>query len=150
MHKRLRYSVFQLVGDGLRLKQQNKEVEMKTRMHHTDIGDGHLTDEHVSTEVGFPVFVADDGTVYGSSDKFPRYNCNVGYLHKADGEDYTEQDLDWVHEYIVRTNLDGCVRFGKDGGRLVWQFGASWKTAEQLAEIENRNGAKLALNMGSK
>ena len=113
---------------------------MKIRMHHTDIGDGHLTTEHSASSYGQPVFVADDGSVYGPGAKFPRYNCNAGYLHKVDGIEYSDDDVQWVHDYIVRTHVNM-------GGRwLVWTFGATWKTAAQLADIERLNGERMVLN----
>ena len=121
---------------------------MNIRMNHTGIGDGHLTTEHGASSYGQPVFVADDGAVYGPGDKFPRYNCNTGYLHKVDGIEYSADDVQWVHDYIVRTHLNDCVRHGNgiEGRWLVWTFGASWKTAEQLAEIERLNGERMVLN----
>ena len=120
---------------------------MNIRMHHTDIGDGQLTTEH-GASYGQPVFVADDGSVYGPGDKFPRHNCNTGYLQKADGVDYTAEEIQWVNDYIVRTHLNDCVRHGDGmGGRwMVWTFGASWKTAAQLAEIERLNGERMVIN----
>lgn len=121
---------------------------MKIRMHHTDIGGGYLTTEHSASSYGQPVFVSDDGNVYGPGDKFPRYNCNTGYLHKVYGAEYSEEDIQWVHDYIVRTHLKDCVRHGDgmEGRWMVWTFGATWKTAAQLTEIESRNGERMTRN----
>jgi hypothetical protein len=122
---------------------------MKIRMHHTEIGDGYLTTEHSSSSYDQPVFVDDFGNVYGPGDNFPRSNCNVGYLHKADGVEYTPEDIQWVHDYIVRTHLKGCVQFevGMGGKWLIWCFGATWKTLAQLEEIQSRNGVRMVLNV---
>ena len=111
---------------------------MKIRMINTDVGDGHLTTEHSASSYGQPVFVADDGAVYGPGDL-------NGYLHKVDGVEYTPEALQWVHDYIVRTHLKDCVRHGDgmDGRWLVWICGATWKTTAQLAEIERRNGERM-------
>ena len=120
---------------------------MKIRMYHTDIGDGYLTTEHSASSYGQPVFVGDDGTAYGPGDSYPRHGCNTGYLHRVDGVEYSEEDVQWVHEYIVRTHLSDCLRrtHGPYPRRLVWEFGASWKTAAQLEEIERRNGKRMIL-----
>jgi hypothetical protein len=122
---------------------------MNIRMHHTDIGDGYLTTEHSASSYGQPVFVADSGTAYAPGDKYPRYNCNTGYLHQVGDVEYTAEEIQWVHDYIVRTHLDGVRRHSDEGinsRNLVWMFGTSWVTAEQLAEIERRNGERMVLN----
>jgi len=123
----------------------HKENEMKIRMHHTAIGDGYLTTEYSASSYGQPVFVADSGTAYGPGDKFPRYNCNTGYLHQVEGAEYTAEEIQWVHDYIVSTNLSTCQRHEDTvGGRwLVWTFGASWKTREQAEEIERIDGKPI-------
>lgn len=114
---------------------------MKIKMHHTDIGDGYLL------TTGQPVFVTEAGHVYGPGDIFPRLGCNVGYLHKVDGVEYNDDAIQWVHDYIVSTHTNNCVRHegGMEGRWLVWTFGASWKTAAQLAEIERKNGKPMIL-----
>lgn len=111
---------------------------MKIKMFHTDIGEGYLTTEHPASSYGQPVFVADDGSVYGPGDKFPRHRCNTGYLHRSDIE-YGEDDVQWVHDYIVWTHL-------KEYNGVRWKFGSTWKTAAQLAEIERRNKEQIVLN----
>jgi hypothetical protein len=122
---------------------------MKIRMNHTSIGDGYLTTDHPSSSYNIPVFVDDDGNAYGPGDKFPRFNCNVGYLHQAEEVEYTAEEIQWVHDYIVRTNLSDCET--RTGARMdsrwrVWLFGETWKTAGQLAEIERINGKKMIRN----
>ena len=129
-------------------RESGEREKMKIRMYHTDIGDGYLTTEHSSSSYGQPVFASDDGTMYGPGDKYPRHNCNTGYLHRVDGVEYSEEDVQWVNDYIVRTHLKGYPR--SSGGcyprRLVWEFGSTWKTSGQLAEIERRNGERMILN----
>ena len=115
---------------------------MRIKMCHTDIGHGELTTEHAASSNGVPVFVDLDGKAYGPGDKFPAYNCNTGYLHKIEGETYTPEDIQWVHDYIVRTHLDEF----RTTNAPRWLFGATWKTAAQLAEIEQKNQRTMIRN----
>lgn len=120
---------------------------MKIRMNHTEIGNGYLVIDHATSSDGRPVFVDDDGNVFGPGDKFPRMNCNIGYLHKAADYEYTDDELQWVHDYIVRTNRDDCVRHDENGW-AVWCFGATFKTAAQLEEIERLDEKSVVLSCG--
>lgn len=113
---------------------------MQIRMLHTEVGWGYL--ETAPEAADAPVFISDSGTVWHPSDK----PCGMGYLHKVDDLAYSEAEYQWIHDYIVRTHLSDFLRRDNNGRARAWMFGASWKTTQQLEEIERKNNEKMVRN----
>jgi len=123
---------------------------MKIRVCHSSAGPGWLTTEHVASSYGQPVLVL-DGQAYGPGDEIPAPNSGTwagsglrttiahSYLHRDRTHTYTAEELAWVDEYIIRDHVER-VPYGTS-----WKFGASFKTASQLAEIERRIGKRVPL-----
>lgn len=84
-----------------------------------------------------PRFIREDGSEATVEDADA-----CGYLHRAEGVEYTADQLAWVDEYIVAT----AMAEKSFAGPWPWLFGASFKTAAQLEEIERRLGRRLPLN----
>jgi hypothetical protein len=101
---------------------------------------GVLTDESAASSYGQLVFVADEnGAAYGPGDKA----VEVGYMHKVAGVAYSAEQLARVSEEIIDREVRPDL-FGAPQTR--WCFGASFKTAEQLAEVARRLGKPIARN----
>jgi len=104
--------------------------------HHTQLGRGVL-DTRGATADNYlePRFVRTDGSEVSTADDV------CGYLHRAEGVEYTAEQLAWIDDYIAVTALADKPF----DGPWPWCFGATFKTAEQLEEIERRLGRSLAL-----
>lgn len=112
-------------------------------------GEGTLTDEHPQSSYGKPVFVPDaaawivsyqDGQRSATDvDVFGPAAIGPGYLHRMEGETYTAEQEAWVNELIIAAHTD------REPGASDrhFRFGASWKTPEQLREIERRLGTRM-------
>lgn len=127
---------------------------MQIRVTHSDAGSGMLTTDHAAASYGQPVLVLDEGGVYGPGDWIkeihdPQYGCLTlggghgvpanAYLHRTPEHPYAAEELAWIDDYIVRSTAESWRH------ESTWHFGASLKTAEQLAEVERRIGKRLPL-----
>ena len=82
---------------------------MRIRMYHTEIGEGILTDEKFEgldlDDMTDKCIFLHGGNKYAAYMDFPKYNCNVGYFQKAEGYEYTPNQLKWINDYIVMSTV---------------------------------------------
>lgn len=101
-------------------------------MWHTNFGDGVLVTE---SEDG-PFFKSVDGKIY-----FPKDSSHDGFLHRQKDMEYTQEEEDWIDEYVVITNIKTCKRMTSPpyGHKLVWDFGSTWRNEKQAIKIHEIN-----------